>query len=55
MHSYAAMAIVVAGDKFTQRREQEAVLEILETCDRKHAWMTVTVQENLKTSWGWDG
>lgn len=49
------MAIVIAGDKFTQRREQEAVLNILVTCDRKHAWMTGTVQENLKTSWGWHG
>ncbi|KAM0721298.1 hypothetical protein Q7P37_003586 [Cladosporium fusiforme] len=51
--NYAAMAIVVAGDKFTLRREQKAVLEILETCDRKHAWMTGTVQANLKSSWGW--
>lgn len=48
------MAIVVAGDKFTHRREQEAVLDILVTCDRKHGWMTETVQRNLKISWGWE-
>lgn len=47
------MAIVIAGDKFTERKEQEAVLDILITCDRVHAWGTLTVQENLKTSWGW--
>jgi hypothetical protein len=40
------MAIVIAGDKFTDRKEQEAVLDILTTCDLKHAWGTVTV--------GWD-
>jgi hypothetical protein len=53
-YSYAAMAIVIAGDKFTDRKEQEAVLDILTTCDLKHAWGTGTVRGNLKASWGWD-
>jgi hypothetical protein len=48
------MAIVIAGDKFADRREQDAVVEILLACDRKHAWGTGTVIENLKISWGWD-
>ena len=53
MCSYAAMAIVIAGEKFTDRKEQEAVLDILNTCDVKHAWGTGTVRENLKHAWGW--
>jgi len=51
--SYAAMAIVIAGEKFTDRKEQEAVLDILNTCDVKHAWGTGTVRGNLKQAWGW--
>jgi aldehyde:ferredoxin oxidoreductase len=54
MCSYAAMSIVIAGDKFTDRKEQQAVLDILMTCDRKHAWGTEEVRRNLKASWGWD-
>lgn len=53
MCSYAAMSIVIAGDKFTDRKEQQAVLDILTTCDRKHAWGTEEVRRNLKASWGW--
>ena len=52
-YSYAAMAIVIAGEKFTDRKEQEAVLDILNTCDIKHAWGTGTVRQNLKNAWGW--
>jgi hypothetical protein len=48
------MAIVIAGDKFIDRKEQEAVLEILMTCDVEHAWGTGTVRENLKAGWGWN-
>jgi hypothetical protein len=29
-------------------------VDILLTCDRKHAWGTGTVIKNLKVSWGWD-
>lgn len=54
MCSYAAMAIVIAGDKFTDSKEQQAVLDILTTCDRKHAWDTGDVRKNLKASWRWD-
>jgi predicted TIM-barrel enzyme len=53
LRSYAAMAIVIAGEKFTDRKEQEAVLDILNTCDTKHAWGTGTVRENLRQAWGW--
>jgi len=54
LQSYAAMAIVIAGDKFVARKEQDAVVDILLACDRKHAWETGKMIENLKVSWGWD-
>ena len=54
LYSYAAMAIVIAGDKFVDRREQDAVVDILLACDRKHAWETGKMIDNLKVSWGWD-
>lgn len=52
---YAAMAITMAGDKFNERHEQEALLEILNTCDQQHGWPTGHAQENLKAAWGWVG
>lgn len=48
------MAITIAGDKFATRREQEALLEILEICDRKHALSTTHAANNLKLAWGWN-
>lgn len=50
---YACMAITMAGDKFDQRHEQEAVLRILNLCDTEQAWPTGHAQENLKAAWGW--
>jgi len=47
------MALVIAGDKFTDRREQEAVMELLKTCDSMHAWQTETMRTNLIAAWGW--
>jgi hypothetical protein len=51
--TYASMGVTMAGDKFTDRREQEALIAILETCDRQHAWPTGHAMENLKAAWGW--
>ena len=47
---YASMAITMAGDKFTDPREQEALLHVLEACDG-HGWPTVRAQEALKSAW----
>lgn len=47
------MAIVIAGDKFTEHRERVAVMEILQTCDKIHAWITKDVQASLRCAWGW--
>lgn len=42
-----------AGDKFTERHDQEALLQVLNTCDHQYAWPTGHAQENLKSAWGW--
>ncbi|KAH0362697.1 hypothetical protein KCU65_g7883, partial [Aureobasidium melanogenum] len=49
----ASMAVTMAGDKFTERKEQEACLRILEICEAEHGWSTMTAQEDLKEAWGW--
>lgn len=51
--AYAAMAVAMAGDKFRDLRERQALLEILETCDNEHGWPTRRAQDNLKVAWGW--
>lgn len=50
----ASMGIAMAGDKFTHREEQEAMLRILETCDRQHGYPTTAAVKDLKIAWGWE-
>lgn len=52
--TYASMAVTMAGDKFTKRSEQEALVEVLKDCDSMHAWPTGAAITNLKAAWGWD-
>lgn len=47
------MAVTLAGDKFTERHEQEMLLQALNTCDKQYALPTGHAQENLKAAWGW--
>jgi hypothetical protein len=49
----ASMAVTMAGDKFTEVKEQEACIRILVTCEVEHGWSTLTAQEDLKEAWGW--
>ncbi|OCK75378.1 hypothetical protein K432DRAFT_429464 [Lepidopterella palustris CBS 459.81] len=49
----ACMAIAMAGDRFTERREQEALLRLLLKTEKEHAWPTSTAQMHLKEAWGW--
>ncbi|KAL1631785.1 hypothetical protein SLS56_004306 [Neofusicoccum ribis] len=37
----ASMAIALAGERFTDRVEQDAVMDILERCERDYAWPTL--------------
>lgn len=52
-HRYAGMAVAIAGDKFTERQEQEALMDLLDRGERMHAHPTGHAQENLKAAWGW--
>jgi hypothetical protein len=49
------MAIAIAGEDFTEYKEQEEVLKVLLVCDQVHALMTQALQDDLKAAWGWDG
>lgn len=48
------MAVTMAGDKFGERAEQAALLEVLDQCDKIHAWPTGDAITNLKVAWGWE-
>ncbi|OCL02702.1 hypothetical protein AOQ84DRAFT_348764 [Glonium stellatum] len=48
----ACMAIAMTGDRFTDRQEQEALMQILLKTE-EHAWPTSTAQTHLKEAWGW--
>lgn len=50
----ASMAVTMAGDKFTEPKEQQACIRILETCEVEHGWSTTTAQQDLKEAWGWN-
>ncbi|KAI0474609.1 hypothetical protein F4859DRAFT_74251 [Xylaria cf. heliscus] len=49
----AIMGIMLAGDRFTNRREQQALLDFLVKVEENHAWPTWLVQQDMKESWGW--
>lgn len=35
------MAVALAGERFTDRAEQEALMDILVKCENDHAWPTL--------------
>lgn len=35
------MAIALAGERFSNRREQEALMNVLVRCESEHAWPTL--------------
>ncbi|KUJ06789.1 uncharacterized protein LY89DRAFT_726203 [Mollisia scopiformis] len=49
----ASMGIALCGDRFEDRFDQEALLDILVRTERDHARPTATVQKQLKEAWGW--
>ena len=50
----ACMGISMTGERFTDRRVQEALLDILVRTDRDFAWPTQPAQKSLKEAWGWE-
>lgn len=51
---YASMAVTMAGDKFAELHEQVKLLEVLDRCDKLHAWPTGVAITNLKAAWDWE-
>ena len=48
------LIIVLGGDRFTDRLEQELMFELLTTVNKKCGWPTTDLQKQLKRSWGWE-
>ncbi|TDZ13750.1 hypothetical protein C8035_v009110 [Colletotrichum spinosum] len=50
----ACMGVTACGDRFTDRAEQRALLDILRKTDEEHMWPTASAQAHLKRAWGWE-
>ncbi|KFA66192.1 hypothetical protein S40285_08792 [Stachybotrys chlorohalonatus IBT 40285] len=51
----ACMGIAAAGDRFQDRRDQDALLQVLRITERDHARPTRAVRAQLRQCWGWKG
>ncbi|KAL0938416.1 arcA-like protein [Colletotrichum truncatum] len=49
----ASMGVTACGDRFTDRAEQKALLDILVKTDVEHMWPTGSALSHLKRAWGW--
>ncbi|KAL5316735.1 hypothetical protein ACEPPN_015786 [Leptodophora sp. 'Broadleaf-Isolate-01'] len=49
----ACMGVTMCGDRFSDRGEQEALLNVLVVTEEDHAWPTFAAQMHLKRAWGW--
>ncbi|KIN05899.1 hypothetical protein OIDMADRAFT_113285 [Oidiodendron maius Zn] len=49
----ASMGIALCGDRFTDRIDQEALLDVLVKTEKDHARPTAAIQLQMKESWGW--
>lgn len=49
----ACMGVAAFGDRFEDRKDQDALLEILTRTSRDHARPTEAVQKQMMKSWGW--
>ena len=54
----AFMAIAMCGEHFAgegeaERREQEALMDVLRLADEQYAWPTAKTQQTLRQAWGW--
>ncbi|WYZ38211.1 hypothetical protein EsH8_III_000125 [Colletotrichum jinshuiense] len=50
----ACLSIAMAGDRFTDRKEQEELYRILVKTDRRLGWPTHAAQIQLREAWGWE-
>ncbi|KAL0944901.1 arca-like protein [Colletotrichum truncatum] len=49
----ACMGIAIAGDRFDDKNDQEALLNMLQITEKAHARPTTTVRDQLMQAWGW--
>ncbi|OTB02769.1 hypothetical protein M426DRAFT_24377 [Hypoxylon sp. CI-4A] len=49
----ACMGIAMFGDQFGERRDQEALIDILRKTEADHARPTAAIQQQLMKAWGW--
>ena len=47
------MLLTVAGDLFSEYKEQRAMMDILIKTDTELAWPTASLQAYLHDKWGW--
>jgi hypothetical protein len=47
------MSLIVGGDRFDIRSDQEALLDVLVRTENDHARRTTAVQNQMKEAWGW--
>ncbi|MCJ1259177.1 hypothetical protein MMC24_007013 [Lignoscripta atroalba] len=50
----ACIGISMAGDRFTERSEQETLLDVLVRTEKEFAWPTDAAQKQLREAWRWD-
>ncbi|KIX05645.1 uncharacterized protein Z518_03617 [Rhinocladiella mackenziei CBS 650.93] len=51
--STAFLGVVVRGECFEQREEQNALLGILDELEGAHGWPVAGPRDKLKQSWDW--
>lgn len=49
----ASMGIAICGDRFEDRMDQEALLNVLIQTEKDHARPTAAIQLQMKKAWGW--
>ena len=50
----ACMGVAMCGEHFVERGEQDALLDVLRELEDEHAWPTLSTQDALRKSWGWE-
>jgi hypothetical protein len=51
--SRTKLTICAGGDRFDDRQDQEALLDVLVQTENDHARPTAAIQKQMKESWGW--
>ena len=54
MNSKPADEMWVGGERFTERGEQEALIDMLADAEAHVVWPCLRARERLKKCWGWD-